>query len=257
MERAMAAPVRLTKPGMSDIEWNTRCELAALYRVTHHLGWTDLINTHMSARIPDAPETFLINRYGEMFDEITASSLVKMDFEGNVLDTPGKYNEAGFTIHSGVYKARPDANCVMHTHTRAGAGISVLANGLRPISQDALQVLDDLVYHPYGVPATKEECDALGKTCATGSLVVLLNHGLLTLGPTIHGTLMRLYMLERACEVELIARQLGAPPVEIDAYVQRKAAERMKRIRNTEQYGLMEWQGLVRTVDRQDPNYRH
>lgn len=252
----MAAPVRLTKPNMSDVEWNTRCELAALYRVVHHLGWTDLINTHMSARIPDEPETFLINRYGEMFDEITASSLIKMDFEGKVLDDPGKFNAAGFTIHSGVYKARPDANCVMHTHTRAGAGISVLAKGLRPISQDALHVLDDLAYHPYGVPASKEECEELGKTCAGGSCVVLLNHGLLTHGPTIHGALMRLYMLERACEVELIARQLDAPAVEIDPYVQRKAAERMKAIRNKPDYGLMEWQGLVRTVDRQDANYR-
>jgi ribulose-5-phosphate 4-epimerase/fuculose-1-phosphate aldolase len=256
MERAMAAPVRLTKPNMSDVEWNTRCELAALYRVVHHLGWTDLINTHMSARIPDEPETFLINRYGEMFDEITASSLIKMDFEGKVLDDPGKFNAAGFTIHSGVYKARPDANCVMHTHTRAGAGISVLAKGLRPISQDALHVIDDLAYHPYGVPASKEECEELGKTCADGSCVVLLNHGLLTHGPTIHGALMRLYMLERACEVELIARQLDAPAVEIDPYVQRKAAERMKAIRNKPDYGLMEWQGLVRTVDRQDANYR-
>jgi ribulose-5-phosphate 4-epimerase/fuculose-1-phosphate aldolase len=252
----MAAPVRLTKPNMTESEWNTRCELAALYRVVHHLGWTDLINTHMSARIPDEPGTFLINRYGEMFDEITASSLIKMDMDGNVLGTPGKFNNAGFTIHSGVYKARQDANCVMHTHTRAGAGISVLANGLRPISQDALHVFDDLAYHPYGVPASKEECEELGKTCVHGSCVVLLNHGLLTHGPTIHGTLMRCYMLERACEVELIARQLDAPPVMVDPYVVGKAAERMKAIRNTEQYGRMEWEGLVRTVDRIDADYR-
>jgi ribulose-5-phosphate 4-epimerase/fuculose-1-phosphate aldolase len=252
----MAAPVRLTKPNMTDSEWNTRCELAALYRVVNHLGWTDLINTHMSARIPDEPDTFLINRYGEMFDEITASSLVKMDMDGNVLGAPGKFNVAGFTIHSGVYKAREDAMCVMHTHTRAGAGISVLANGLRPISQDALHVLDDLAYHPYGVPASKEECEELGKTCANGSCVVLLNHGLLTHGPTIHGTLMRCYMLERACEVELIARQLDAPAVEVDPYVVGKAAERMKALRNTEPYGRMEWEGLVRTVDRIDADYR-
>ncbi|MEJ0070295.1 MAG: class II aldolase/adducin family protein [Pseudomonadota bacterium] len=140
----MSAALYLTKTDMSAAEWQTRCELAALYHVVQHLGWTDLINTHMSARIPDEPDTFLINRYGEMFDEITASSLVKMDMDGNVLGSPGKFNNAGFTIHSGVYKARPDANCVMHTHTRAGAGISVLRNGLRPISQDALHVIDDL-----------------------------------------------------------------------------------------------------------------
>jgi ribulose-5-phosphate 4-epimerase/fuculose-1-phosphate aldolase len=179
-----------------------------------------------------------------------------MDMDGRVLGPPGRFNRAGFTIHSGVYKARPYANCVMHTHTRAGAGLSLLDKGLRPISQDAMQVFDDLAYHPYGVPASVEECEALGKTCAHGSHVVLLNHGLLTLGPTIHGTMMRCYMLERACELELIARTLDAPPVQIDDYVIGKAAERMRSIRNTPEYGLMEWEGLVRTVDRRGFDYR-
>ena len=118
---------------MSDAEWHARCELAALYHVINDLGWTDLINTHMSARVPGEPDCFLINRYGEMFDEVTASSLVKMDLAGNVVGDQGRFNAAGFTIHSGVYKARTDANCVLHTHTRAGAGISVLRRGLRPI----------------------------------------------------------------------------------------------------------------------------
>src|SRR5271155_5257774 len=247
----------LKNSDVSDAEWQARCELAALYHVCDHLGWSDLINTHMSARVPDEPDTFLINRYGEMFDEITASSLVKMDMDGNVRGPEGRFNNAGFTIHSGVYKARPDANCVTHTHTRAGAGLSQLGEGcIRPISQDALQVYDDLAYHKYGVPATVEECEELGKTCATGSCVVLLNHGLLTLAPTVHGTLMRLYMLERACELELIARTLDAPPVPIDEYVIGKAAERMRSIRNTPEYGLMEWEGLVRTVDRRGFDYR-
>jgi len=252
----MPDALEMLKSEVSAAEWQARCDLAALYQVVHHLGWTDLVNTHMSARIPDAPHTFLINRHGEMFDEITASSLVKMDMDGKVLGPPGRFNRAGFTIHSGVYKARPDANCVMHTHTRAGAGLSMLDRGLRPISQDALAVFDDLAYHPYGVPASVEECEALGKTCGEGSHVVLLNHGLLTLGPTVHGTLMRLYMLERACELELIARTLDAPPVPIDEYVIGKAAERMRSIRNTPEYGLMEWEGLVRTVDRRGFDYR-
>jgi ribulose-5-phosphate 4-epimerase/fuculose-1-phosphate aldolase len=243
--------------GMSEAEWRTRCELAAVYHVMHHLGWTDLINTHMSARVPGEPGAFLINNYGEMFDEITASSLVKMDMEGNVLgDAGGKFNAAGFTIHSGVYKARHDANCVLHTHTRAGAGLSLLRRGLRPISQDAMHVLDDVVYHEYGVPASKEECDELGRSCAHGSCVVLLNHGLLTLGHTIHGAMMRLYMLERACEVELVARTLDEPPVHIAADVVEKAAARMKKLRATDTYGLAEWQGLVRTVDRKGFDYR-
>jgi ribulose-5-phosphate 4-epimerase/fuculose-1-phosphate aldolase len=244
------------KPQMTDAEWSTRCELAALYHVIHHLGWTDLINTHMSARIPGEPDHFLINNYGETFDEITASSLVKMDMDGKVLSQDGKFNQAGFIIHSGVYKARADANCVLHTHTRAGAGVSLMRRGLRPISQDHLHVLDDVVYHEYGVPATQEECDALGRSCVTGSCVVLLNHGLLTLGETIHGAMMRLYMLERACELELIARSLDEPPVMISNYVQAKAAERMKRLRPTEAYGLNEWKGLVRTVERKGFDWR-
>jgi len=252
----MSVALQRTKPEMTDAEWQTRCELAALYRVVHHLGWTDLINTHMSARLPDDPNTFLINRYGEMFDEVTACSLVKMDMDGNVLGQPGNFNNAGFTIHSGVLKARPDANCVMHTHTRAGAGVSLLQDGLRPISQDALQILDDVAYHPYGVPASQEECEALGRTCARGSCVVLLNHGLLTHGPTVQGTFMRMYVMERACELELTARMLDAPPARIEDHVIRKAAERMRKRRDSDEYGLMEWQGLVRTVDRLGADYR-
>src|ERR1700760_113641 len=182
----MSAALQM-KPEMSDAEWHARCELAALYRVVHDLGWTDLINTHMSARVPNEPDHFLINNYGETFDEITASSLVKMDIAGNVLSPGGKYNNAGYIIHSGVYKARPDANCVLHTHTRAGAGLSLIRNGLRPISEDAMHVIDDVVYHDYGVPATVEECEALGKSCANGSCVVLLDHGPMPLGGTITG----------------------------------------------------------------------
>ena len=252
----MSAALKLPRPDMSDAEWQTRCELAALYHVVDHLGWTDLINTHMSARIPDEPNTFLINNYGEMFDEITASSLVKMDMDGRVYSDGGRFNNAGFTIHSGVYKARPDAMCVMHTHTRAGAGLSLLEKGLRPISQDALQVYDDIAYHDYGVPATPEECEALGRSCQHGSHVVLMNHGLLTLGQTVHGALFRMYCLERACELELIARQLNAAPVQIDEHVIGKAAERMRKRRDTNEYGLAEWQGLVRTVDRKGADYR-
>ena len=247
----------LRNTDVSAAEWEARCELAALYHVCNYLGWTDLINTHMSVRVPGEPEHFLINRYGEMFDEITASSLVKMDFDGNVIGAEGKFNNAGFTIHSGVYKARPDANCVTHTHTRAGAGLSQLAPGsIRPISQDALQVYDDIAYHPYGVPATEEECEALGKTCADGSCVVLQNHGLLTLGPTVHGAFFRLYNMERACELEIMARQMDAPPVAVEPHVVQRAAERMQSLRDTETYGLMEWEGVVRTVARKGDDWR-
>ena len=242
---------------MTDAEWKTRCDLASLYHICNYFNWTDTINTHLSARIPGEPNHFLINRYGEMFDKVTASSLLKMDMDGNVIGEAGRFNNAGFTIHSGVYKARPDANCVLHTHTRAGAGVSLLSDGLRPISQDVLSIYDDVAYHPYGVPASVEECEALGRTCQNGSCVVLLNHGLLAFGPTIHGALMRLYTMERACELEVMARTMTGQIAPIEQFVIDKAAERYKKIRLTEAYGLNEWLGLVRTVERKGADFRH
>jgi ribulose-5-phosphate 4-epimerase/fuculose-1-phosphate aldolase len=247
---AMNVAVRPTDLEMSDAEWRTRCDLAALYRIVDHLGWTDLLDTHMSARVPGEPGRFLINHYEEMFDEITASSLIKMDVEGNVIGKQGRFNAAGFTIHSGIYKARADANCVMHTHTRAGGGVSMLRKGLRPISQDALLVLDEVVYHEYGVPTTQEECDALGVSCQKGTCVILHNHGLLSHAPTMPGALRRLYMMERACELELIARQLDEPPILIEDYIVARAAQRMKQMRESPEYGVKEWNALLRVIEK-------
>jgi ribulose-5-phosphate 4-epimerase/fuculose-1-phosphate aldolase len=252
----MSAVLKSPSTEMTDAEWQARCDLAALYRVVDHLGWTDIIATHMSVRVPGEPDCFLINHYEEMFHEITASSLIKMDMDGNVHGRQGRFNKAGFTIHSGVYKARPDANCVMHTHTRAGAGVAMLRDGLRPISQDAMLVLDDICYHDYGVPATQEECDALGLSVQRGSCVVLRNHGLLTLGPTLHGTMFNLYMLERACELELISRSFSEPPVLIAPDVVEQFAERMPRLRAEPTWGLQEWQALCRAVEAKGADFR-
>ena len=234
--------------GCSEAEWNARCDLAALYRICDDLGWTDLIDTHMSVRVPGEPSCFLINHYEEMFDEITASSLIKMDIDGKIYGKQGRFNAAGFTIHSGIYKARADVNCVMHTHTRAGGGVSLMKKGLRPISQDALAVYDDIVYHDYGVPATVEECEELGKTCQKGGHVILHNHGLLTAAPTLPGALRGLYMLERACELELISRQLGEEPVMIDDYIIARAAQRMKQVRSQPEYGVTYFEALKRQL---------
>ena len=233
---------------MGKAEWKARCELAALYRVVDHLGWTDLLDTHMSVRVPGEPDRFLINHYEEMFDEITASSLIKMDLDGKIYGKEGRFNAAGFTIHSGVYKARPDVNCVMHTHTRAGGGVSLMKQGLRPISQDALHVYDDIVYHQYGVPATIEECEALGRSCQKGSHVILHNHGLLTAHATLPGALRGMYMLERACELELISRQLGEEPVMIDDDIVQRAAQRMKQVRSAPDYGVGYFDALKRQL---------
>jgi ribulose-5-phosphate 4-epimerase/fuculose-1-phosphate aldolase len=234
--------------GVTEAEWKARCDLAALYRICDDLGWTDLIDTHMSVRVPGEPNCFLINHYEEMFDEITASSLIKMDLDGKIYGKQGRFNAAGFTIHSGVYKARPDVNCVMHTHTRAGGGVSLMKKGLRPISQDALAVYDDIVYHDYGVPATVEECEELGKTCQKGGHVILHNHGLLTAAPTLPGALRGLYMMERACELELISRQLGEEPIMIDEYIVQRAAQRMKQVRAEPTYGVTYFEALQRQL---------
>ena len=245
----MDSVVQQDRVNMSEAEWQARCDLAALYRITDVYGWTDTINTHMSARIPGEPTAFLINNYGDLFHEITASSLVKLDLDGTVYSKDGSFNAAGFTIHSGVYKARPDVNCVMHTHTRAGTGISVLKKGLRPISQDALAVLDEVVYHEYGMPTSQEECDALGVSCQQGSCVVLRNHGLLSVGATIPAALRRLYMMERACEVEIIARGLGEEPAPIEDDVVQSYAARAKAQRASPEFGVTDWKAALRLIE--------
>jgi ribulose-5-phosphate 4-epimerase/fuculose-1-phosphate aldolase len=252
----MNVAVNVERPNMTEAEWQLRCDLAALYRICDLYGWTDTINTHLSARIPGEPKCFLINNYGDLFGEITASSLVKMDLDGKVYSTNGSFNAAGFTIHSGVYKARPDANCVMHTHTRAGTGISVLKKGLRPISQDVLAVYDELAYHEYGMPASQEECDALGVTCQQGESVVLRNHGLLTVGKNIPTALRRMYMLERACEVEIIARGLDEEPTPIEPEVMESYAERAKAQRASPEFGMADWRAAVRQIEGKGTDWR-
>jgi ribulose-5-phosphate 4-epimerase/fuculose-1-phosphate aldolase len=252
----MDSVIQQDRVNMSEAEWQARCDLAALYRITDVYGWTDTINTHMSARIPGEPTAFLINNYGDLFHEITASSLVKLDLDGTVYSKDGSFNAAGFTIHSGVYKARPDVNCVMHTHTRAGTGISVLKKGLRPISQDALAVLDEVVYHEYGMPTSQEECDALGVSCQQGSCVVLRNHGLLSVGATIPAALRRLYMMERACEVEIIARGLDEEPAPIEDDVVESYAARAKAQRASPEFGMTDWKAAVRLIEGKGSDWR-
>ncbi len=252
----MSASMKREAHNMTEAEWQARCDLAALYHIVHHFGWTDIINTHLSARVPGEPNAFLINHYGDMFDEITASRLVKMDLEGNVIGEPGPYNAAGFTIHSGVYKAVPEAMCVMHTHTRAGVTLALMPGGLRPISQDAMYVIDDVAYHEFGVPATQDECDALGESCRKGGAVVLLNHGLLAWGRTIPGTFKHMYYLERAAEIEVASRNLGLEPKLVEPEVVAQLAVRNKAWRAAPSYGVAEFAGLQRVLERKGVQYR-
>jgi ribulose-5-phosphate 4-epimerase/fuculose-1-phosphate aldolase len=252
----MAITTLPASPEMSEVEWRTRCDLAALYRILHHLRMTDMIYTHMTARIPGEDDTFLINNYGELFDEVTASSLVKMDMQGNVIGDQNSYNEAGFIIHSGVYKARPDVNCVMHTHTRAGIAISITKHGLLPISQDSSVVIGDLGYHDYGTPATQSECDALGQSCQGVNCVILRNHGLLTLGASIPAAFLRMYFLEHACSAQVAASSLNDEMVLIAPEVLEDVKKRYGAFRNSADFGQLEWRTMTRLLERNRVEYR-
>ena len=240
----------------SDPEWEVRCNLAALYRILHHLRMTDLIYTHMSARVPGEDDRFLINRYGDLFDEVTASSLVKMDFDGNVIGEDKHFNMAGFNIHSGVYMARPDINCVMHTHTRAGIAVAISERGLLPLSQHSLTILDEIGYHEYGGPGTIEEREEVGRSAASANCIIMRNHGLLTLGETIPMAFKRMYYLEQACQIQTAAVAGGEPLFMIRDEVVEATAELQARRRASGSHGELEWQSLLRMLERQGADYR-
>jgi ribulose-5-phosphate 4-epimerase/fuculose-1-phosphate aldolase len=245
------------RPEMSEVEWQTRCDLAALYRILHYLRMTDLIYTHMTARIPSEEGQFLINNYGELFDEVSASSLVKMDLEGNVIGDGDSYNDAGFTIHSGIYKARPDVTCVIHTHTRAGIAISMTKQGLLPSSQDALVVMDDLGYYDYVTPASRDECNTLGRSCQDVNCVILRNHGLLTLGRSIPAAFLRMYFLEKACAAQVAASSLNVELAPIAPDVLREVRMRYTHIRNKADFGQRLWDAMIRMLQRNEVEYKH
>lgn len=252
----MAVTELKSAPDVSEAEWETRRNLAALYRILHHLRMTDLVYTHMSARVPGAENTFLINRYGDLFDEITASNLVKMDFEGNVIGDLARFNRAGFNIHSGVYMARPDVNCVMHTHSRAGIAVSASERGLLPISQHSLVVLNDLAYHDYGGPGTLEEREAIGASCASANNIIMRNHGLVTLGNSIPSAFKRMYYLEQSCQIQAAAVAMNEPLIMIRDEVQQATFEMMGGNQSAPDYGDFEWESLLRMLERQGADYR-
>jgi len=211
-------------PGMAEEEWAIRCDLAALYRLVAHHRWTDLIYTHISARIPGPEHHFLINRYGVLFGDMRASDLVKIDLDGNVLDgdpVSRRVNAAGFTIHSAVHMAREDLTCVVHTHTAAGIAVSAQKHGLLPISQHALKFYGCLSYHGYeGVALDLDERERLVADLGpTNRAMILLNHGLLVGGRTIPEAFHGIYYLERACQAQVAALAGGAelvlPPEEV------------------------------------------
>ena len=196
---------------MSDSEWQLRCDLAACYRLFVKFGWTDLIFTHLSARVPDEPDHYLINPYGLLFEEITASNLIKVDFDGNVVAGDYPYNQAGHAIHSAVLMARPDINTVLHSHTRAGIAVSCMEGGLLPLSQQANEIMGMVCYHEYDyAPDNASECERLGRDMADKWLMIMHNHGLLAAGRTVAEAFYHLYILENACKVQVDVLTSGA-----------------------------------------------
>jgi ribulose-5-phosphate 4-epimerase/fuculose-1-phosphate aldolase len=251
------ARLREVPSDMTEAEWQVRVDLAAAYRLVAHYGWDDLIDTHISARVPDTDHHFLINPYGLMFDEITASSLVKIDLDGNALSkSEYSVNPAGFTIHSAIHEAREDAGCVMHLHTPDGMAVATSAEGLQPLNQTAQLVCGDLAYHDYeGVALDHEERPRLQKDLGLHNSMLLRNHGTLTVGRSVGSAFGRMYRLEKACTIQVRTRALG-PTYPVAQEVIDKNAKLNDPDRAELRSSKLVWPALLRKLDRIDPSYR-
>jgi ribulose-5-phosphate 4-epimerase/fuculose-1-phosphate aldolase len=252
----------LTIPAVKDkvsaAEWQTRIDLAACYRLIALHGWSDLVFTHITARIPDTDHHFLINPYGMLFEEITASSLVKIDLGGNKLDAdnPFPINPAGFTIHSAIHAARDDAKCVLHTHTANGVAVSAQKNGLLPISQQSIFVLASLAYHSYeGVALNEGEKPRLVGDMGDKMFLMLRNHGLLTVGETIADAFLGMYLFETTCNIQIRAQSGGGELIPIPQPIL-DGAQAQAKVVTKGMGGNLAWPGLMRKLDRIDTSYR-
>lgn len=266
------------KRSVSDVEWATRVDLAACYRLVALYGMTDLIYNHISARIPGRHDHYLINPYGMLYDEITASSLVKIDVEGQTLLQPDhgyNVNVAGFYLHAPIHKSRPEVQCILHTHSRAGTAVSALAEGLMPLSQTAMRFHGQIAYHDFEGPAINgEECDRILADLGDKNAMVLRNHGLLVCGASIQQAFNRVYWLEQACriQVDVLAsgRALHMPTAQaIDNTVTCFAGTEITLLNESVTnpvmaesarqagagYGRLEWPALLRRLDRLNPGY--
>lgn len=245
---------------VSAAEWQTRVDLAAAFRLVDLYGWSDLLGTHLSARVPDAPDQFLINPYGMLFEEITASSLVKVAEDGTEL-SPSEHgiNPAGFTIHSAIHSARDDINWAIHTHTPAGLGVATQAEGLLPLTQQALSVLAHTGYHDYeGIAFDLSERARLIGDLADNNVLILRNHGLLTVGRTVGEAWVWMYRAERACKFQLAFQQSGARAQELSDEIQQLTFARNRQANSPAGYrtiGEKEWPALRRKLDRDNPGY--
>jgi len=244
------------KTQVSKEEWQTRVDLAAAYRLTALYGWDDLVFTHITAKVPGPEHHFLINPYGMMFEEITASSLVKIDANGKkVMDSPYPVNPAGFTIHSCVHGARKDAHCVMHTHSVNGVAVSAQKGGVLPISQQAFFVLSSLAYHDYeGVALLEDEKPRLVRDLGEKVFFMLRNHGLLTVGQTVAEAFVAMYIFEAACMVQVRAQSGGGELIPIGQKILDMAQAQVAKV-TLGGGGALAWPALLRKLERANPGY--
>jgi ribulose-5-phosphate 4-epimerase/fuculose-1-phosphate aldolase len=241
---------------VSEEEWKLRVDLAAAYRLIAHYGWDDLIFTHMSVRVPGPEHHFLLNPYNLMFEEVTASSLIKVDLQGNPVDpTPFITNPAGFTIHSAVHMSREDANAVIHLHTPHGQAVAAHAEGLLPLTQTAMLVRGDLAFHDYeGVATDHDERERIVADLGTRNAMLLRNHGTLAVGSTVGEAFIRIYFLERACQAQIFALSAGEAVNNPPQGTPEIAAEQgMAGLKLAAQF--LAWPALLRKAYRLDPNF--
>ncbi len=254
--------MRKLKDQVSPEEWAMRVDLAACYRLVELFGWSDMLGTHVSARVPGEENAFLINPYGLLFEEITASSLVKVDEAGNILSpTDFDINPAGFVIHSAIHMARHDIACAIHTHTEAGTSIATQKDGLLPLTQHALMVIAHSSYHGYeGIATDLDERERLVRDLGDNNVLVLRNHGLLTAGRTVAEAFVWMYRAERACRMQLAFQSSGAEAMEIPDEVQAVTIARNRLANSLEGHrpiGVLEWPALLRKLYRVDTSYRN
>ena len=257
MSATATAPEPTTvRERVSAEEWQARVDLAAAYRLVAHYGWDDLIFTHISARVPGPDHHFLINPYGLLFDEMTASNLLKVDLDGNLVEpTPYFFNPAGFTIHSAVHAAREDAKCVLHLHTVAGVAVSCQKHGLLPINQTAMLLNDQIAYHEYeGVALLLDERPRLVADLGTKNAMLLRNHGTLTVGESVGEAFLSMYFLERACATQIALLTAGSelhwPAPEVQEVVKRQAGVGIGSV------AKLAWDAQLRMLDAKDPSYK-
>lgn len=243
---------------ISEAEWQTRCDLAACYRLAAHFKFTDLIYTHITARVPGEDGHFLINPYGFRWEEITASSLVKIDVDGNkVCNCPHNVNPAGFTIHSAIHRASHEAAWVMHTHSRAGVAVSSLEDGLLPLNQIALQFFGNVAYHDYeGIALDLDERSRIVASLGDKPALVLRNHGLLTTGRTAAQMFNNMFYLERACEIQVATLSMGQPLRAVPDEIADKVVQQYANSMGEDDDVALEWAAHLRLLEDVHPDYK-